>query len=124
MFNKSRVVVLLLIQNVIKDLFNVVTIQLSFKVCEFRIPSYYCLLVLNVYIISSSFNPLKVIIAFFCFVENRFILWLPLASILGAFFFILHALSPPPEFLHLVSLFYFVLFLFSFESIPCDFSFL
>lgn len=52
MFNKSRLVLLLLIQNVIKDLFNVVTIQLWFKVSEFRIPSYSCLLVLNVYIIS------------------------------------------------------------------------
>lgn len=46
----------------------------------------------------SKLQSLKVIIAFFCFVENRYILWLPLASILGDFFFILHALSPPPEF--------------------------
>ena len=69
----------------------------------------------------SKLQSLKVIIAFFCFVENHYILWLPLASILGDFFFILHALSPPPEFLHLVSLFYFVLLIFSFENIPVIF---
>lgn len=45
---------LLLIQNVIKEFFNVITIQLKFKdkVSDFRISSYSCLLVLNVYTIS------------------------------------------------------------------------
>lgn len=54
MFNKSWVVLLLVSQNVIRYFFNVVTIQLRFKdkVSAFRIPSYSCLLVLNVYIIS------------------------------------------------------------------------
>lgn len=53
----------------------------------------------------SSFSPLKIIIAFFCFVENHLIFWLSLASIFRAFFFISHTLSPPTEFLHLVSFF-------------------